>query len=150
MRLSGVNLANVEAGFIGEGEIATIAGDGGGSNAIVQRIGGQLRHAGHGRPMLLGQQQSEFDPNENEYDRACRCNNPPNVKTKTLAGGGFNCGGYGMNSVACIHRRKESIAPARHGLHKPGILGGVSERVAHSPYGGVQAVIEVDERISRP
>ena len=91
MRLSGVDLANIKTGFIGEGKIAAIAGDGRGSNAIVQRIGGQLRHAGHGRPMLLGQQESEFNPDENENDRACRCNNPPNVKTETLVGGGFNC-----------------------------------------------------------
>ena len=38
MRLSGVDLANIEPGLIGVGQIAAISGDSGGPNTIVGRI----------------------------------------------------------------------------------------------------------------
>ena len=46
--------------------------------------------------------------------------------------------------------RKKAISAAGNSLDEGGILSRVTKSVAHAPYGRVEAVVEVNECISRP
>jgi hypothetical protein len=48
------------------------------------------------------------------------------------------------------HRSDESVAASGQGLHEPRHIGRVPERVAQPANRGIQAVLEIDERLGRP
>jgi hypothetical protein len=49
-----------------------------------------------------------------------------------------------------VHRRQQTITPARYGLDESWILGGVAQGVTQAADGGIQTVIEINVRICRP
>ena len=52
--------------------------------------------------------------------------------------------------VIGAHWSDETVTPARQGFYIPGIVGSISERVPETLDGGVQAMIEVHERVRWP
>src|SRR5258708_39984931 len=100
MRFSSVNLPNVEAGFIGEGEIAAIPRNGGCFDAILGGLGGQLRDAARGRAMLLRQEQTERYPQKNEDDCAGADEDPPAVKARRRLWSGLD--GWGLDCYRAV------------------------------------------------
>ena len=63
---------------------------------------------------------------------------------------GASCTGPGGGLGRPFHRRDEPIAVSRDGFDEAGTFRGVSERVAQSLYGSVNAVLEIDKSIGRP
>ena len=49
-----------------------------------------------------------------------------------------------------VYGRQETVAAPRQGFDESWIVGGIAQSVPEALYGGVQAMVKVDERVGRP
>src|SRR5258708_7489645 len=125
MGFPGINLAQVKTSLVAEGEIATIARNGGRPDSVISGIGGQSREP-HLRRMALSQKQSQLYPKQNQDYSCAAGDQPPDVKTRGRLGDGFGYGWSPRYAVAArqpgIDRTHKPVATPGHSFHKAGIL----------------------------
>src|SRR5262249_29756463 len=131
-----------------------VAGDGGSADAVVGGIRGQtrdsrldLRHR-----TVAGEREAEPDAEKNQNHRGGSSSDPPYTMRLRACGG---CRALRLSGRRPIFRWradrcKKAISAAGNGLDEDGILGRVTQSVAHALDGRVEAVVEVNEGISRP
>jgi hypothetical protein len=56
----------------------------------------------------------------------------------------------GSGGASTVDRCNKAVAAARHRLDKSWVLGRVAQRITQAPDRRIQAVIEVNEGVSRP
>jgi hypothetical protein len=88
MGFPGINLAQVKTSLVAEGQIATIARNGGRADSVIPGIGRQSREP-HLRRTALSQKQSQLYPKEDQDYGCAAGDQPPDVKTHGRLGGGF-------------------------------------------------------------